>query len=92
MTGLEAVRGKVVVIKYGGNAMGTAGTWAADVLALRAAGAHPVMVHGGGPQVTEMLDRLGIGARFAGGLRVTTPEAMAVVQMVLWPGRPRRCC
>jgi acetylglutamate kinase len=83
MIGLEALRGKTVVVKYGGHAMTGTGTWALDVLTLRAAGANPVIVHGGGPQVTEMLGRLGISAPFAGGLRVTTPEAMAVVQMVL---------
>ena len=78
--------GKVVVIKYGGNAM-TDDTlkkaFAEDIAFLRFAGFQPVVVHGGGPQISTMLDRLGIESEFKGGLRVTTPEAMDVVRMVL---------
>ncbi|HEY9562981.1 MAG TPA: acetylglutamate kinase, partial [Nocardioides sp.] len=77
---------KIVVIKYGGNAM-TDDTlkqaFAEDIAFLRFAGFKPVVVHGGGPQISQMLDRLGIESEFKGGLRVTTPEAMDVVRMVL---------
>ncbi|MDQ6526608.1 acetylglutamate kinase [Nocardioides sp. LHD-245] len=83
---LKAYHGKVVVIKYGGNAM-TDDTlkraFAEDIAFLRFAGFRPVVVHGGGPQISTMLDRLGIESEFRGGLRVTTPEAMDVVRMVL---------
>jgi acetylglutamate kinase len=83
---LKAYHGKVVVVKYGGNAM-TDDTlkraFAEDIAFLRFAGFKPVVVHGGGPQISTMLDRLGIESEFRGGLRVTTPEAMEVVRMVL---------
>jgi acetylglutamate kinase len=83
---LERFHGATVVLKYGGNAMvdealGTA--FAADVMFLRMAGLRPVVVHGGGPQISRMLDRLGIEGEFRGGYRVTSPEAMDVVRMVL---------
>ena len=83
---LERFRGATVVIKYGGNAMvnpALAADFAADVVFLRLVGLRPVVVHGGGPQITTMLDRLGVPSEFRGGLRVTTPEAMDVVRMVL---------
>jgi acetylglutamate kinase len=83
---LERFHGKTVVIKYGGNAMtddGLKGAFAEDIVFLRYAGIRPVVVHGGGPQITSMLSRLGIESEFRGGLRVTTPEAMDVVRMVL---------
>jgi acetylglutamate kinase len=83
---LERFHGKVVVVKYGGNAMISPDlqrAFAEDVAFLRYAGLKPVVVHGGGPQITEHLGRLGIETEFRGGLRVTTPEAMAVVRMVL---------
>jgi acetylglutamate kinase len=83
---LERFHGKIVVIKYGGNAMTTPElqrSFAEDVVFLRYVGLRPVVVHGGGPQITEHLRRLGIETEFRGGLRVTTPEAMAVVRMVL---------
>ena len=83
---LMRYHGKVVVVKYGGNAM-TDETlkqaFAEDIAFLRFAGFRPVVVHGGGPQISEMLARLGIKSEFRGGLRVTTPEAMDVVRMVL---------
>ena len=75
-----------VVVKYGGNAMtdpALQASFASDVLFLRLAGMKPVVVHGGGPQITSMLAALGIESEFAGGYRVTTPEAMDVVRMVL---------
>jgi acetylglutamate kinase len=83
---LERFHGKIVVIKYGGNAMTSPElqrAFAEDVVFLRYAGLKPVVVHGGGPQITEHLDKLGIATDFRGGLRVTTPEAMTVVRMVL---------
>jgi len=85
--GLEELRDKVVVIKYGGNAMtdDTLKTaFAEDVVALRRAGVRPVVVHGGGPQISAMLKRLGISGEFKGGFRVTTPEVLDVVRMVLF--------
>jgi acetylglutamate kinase len=78
--------GKTVVIKYGGHAMENAelaNLFATDVVLMRLVGMNPVVVHGGGPQITEHLGKLGIDSEFRGGLRVTTPEAMAVVRMVL---------
>jgi acetylglutamate kinase len=83
---LQRFHGKVVVIKYGGNAMTSPQlqrAFAEDIVFLRYAGLRPVVVHGGGPQITEHLNRLGIASEFRGGLRVTTPEAMDVVRMVL---------
>ncbi len=77
---------KVIVVKYGGNAMtddGLKRDFAEDIAFLRYAGFKPVVVHGGGPQISAMLDRLDIKSEFRGGLRVTTPEAMDVVRMVL---------
>jgi acetylglutamate kinase len=75
-----------VVIKYGGHAMTDEAlrlAFAQDLVFLRYAGLRPVVVHGGGPQITELLDRLGLESSFTAGLRVTTPEAMEVVRMVL---------
>jgi acetylglutamate kinase len=83
---LERFHGSLVVVKYGGNAMTDAGLQAAfaqDVAFLRYAGLRPVVVHGGGPQIGSMLARLGIESEFRSGLRVTSPEAMDVVRMVL---------
>ncbi|MBF8193421.1 acetylglutamate kinase [Nonomuraea sp. K274] len=83
---LTRFHGATIVIKYGGNAM-TEETlkegFAEDVVFLRHAGLHPVVVHGGGPQISGALDRLGIESTFTAGLRVTTPEAMQVVRMIL---------
>ena len=78
--------GKTVVIKFGGNAMideELKRAFAQDVVFLRHAGLRPVVVHGGGPQISAQLDLLGLESEFKGGLRVTTPEAMNVVRMVL---------
>jgi acetylglutamate kinase len=78
--------GQTVVIKYGGHAMADETlrqAFAQDLVFLRYAGLRPVVVHGGGPQITEHLDRLGVPTTFTAGLRVTTPEAMEVVRMVL---------
>jgi acetylglutamate kinase len=83
---LETYAGKTVVIKYGGNAMvddDLKQAFAQDIVFMKRCGVHPVVVHGGGPQISAMLDRLGIVSEFRGGLRVTSPEAMEVVRMVL---------
>ena len=83
---LKRFSGKIVVVKFGGNAMVSPElqrAFAADMVYLRYVGLKPVVVHGGGPQITAMLDRLGIPSEFRGGYRVTTPEAMEVVRMVL---------
>ncbi|GAB3080397.1 acetylglutamate kinase [Pedococcus soli] len=83
---LERFRGSLVVVKYGGNAMvddELKAAFAQDVAFLRYAGLRPVVVHGGGPQIAQMLGRLGLESEFRGGLRVTTPEVMDVVRMVL---------
>jgi acetylglutamate kinase len=83
---LERFRDALVVVKYGGNAMVDDQlklAFAHDVAFLRYAGLRPVVVHGGGPQIGAMLARLGIPSEFAGGLRVTTPEVMEIVRMVL---------
>jgi acetylglutamate kinase len=83
---LERFQGETVVLKYGGNAM-TDDTlrrsFAQDVVFLRYAGLRPVVVHGGGPQISAQLERLGMQSEFRAGLRVTTPETMDVVRMVL---------
>jgi acetylglutamate kinase len=83
---LDEFHGATVVIKYGGHAMTAdelrAG-FAQDLVFLRHAGLRPVVVHGGGPQVTGHLERLGIGSVFTAGLRVTTEETIDVVRMVL---------
>jgi acetylglutamate kinase len=83
---LERFHGEIVVIKYGGHAMideELRAGFAHDLAFLRYAGLRPVVVHGGGPQVTEFLGRLGIESTFTAGLRVTTPETIDVVRMVL---------
>jgi acetylglutamate kinase len=83
---LDRFHGQTVVIKYGGHAMTDEPLrlgFAQDVVFLRYAGLRPVVVHGGGPQISAQLGRLGIATTFTAGLRVTTPEAMDVVRMVL---------
>ncbi len=84
---LKQLHGKIVVIKYGGNAMTDdvlRCAFAADMAFLRNCGIHPVVVHGGGPQISAMLQRLNIPGDFKGGLRVTTPEVLDVARMVLF--------
>jgi acetylglutamate kinase len=83
---LQRFHDQVVVVKYGGNAMideELKQAFAQDMVFLRLAGIHPVVVHGGGPQISSMLTRLGLPAEFRGGLRVTTPETIDIVRMVL---------
>ncbi len=78
--------GQTVVVKYGGHAMKDEAlkeSFALDVILLRAVGIYPVLVHGGGPQIGELLGRLDIACEFIDGMRVTSPEVMDVVQMVL---------
>jgi acetylglutamate kinase len=84
---LTALNGKIVVVKYGGNAMTDdrlKAAFAADMVFLRNCGIHPVVVHGGGPQISAMLKKLGIAGDFKGGFRVTTPEVLDVARMVLF--------
>ena len=83
---LKSFHGRTVVLKYGGNAMTSPElqqAFAEDVVFLRYAGVRVVVVHGGGPQITAHLDRLGVDSEFRGGLRVTTADTMQVVRMVL---------
>jgi acetylglutamate kinase len=83
---LKRYSGSIIVVKFGGNAMvdeELKRAFAEDMVYLRYAGIRPVIVHGGGPQISAMLEKLGIPSRFVGGYRVTTPEAMEVVRMVL---------
>jgi len=83
---LDTFHGKTVVIKYGGHVMtddSLRRAFAQDVVFLRYAGLRPVVVHGGGPQISAHLARLGLDSTFTAGLRVTTPETMDVVRMVL---------
>lgn len=83
---LKTFHGRTIVVKYGGNAMISPElqqAFAEDVVFLRYAGVRVVVVHGGGPQITAHLDRLGVASEFRGGFRVTTPETMHVVRMVL---------
>ncbi len=77
---------EIVVIKYGGHAMGeeeVARLFAADVVLLKLVGAHPVVVHGGGPQISRMLERTGVKSTFVDGLRVTDAATMEIAEMVL---------
>ncbi|HEY4534505.1 MAG TPA: acetylglutamate kinase [Enteractinococcus sp.] len=83
---IQKFAGTTMVIKYGGNAMVSdelREAFVQDMVFLHHCGIHPVVVHGGGPQINEMLDKLEIASEFRGGLRVTTEETMEVVRMVL---------
>ncbi|MFQ5961957.1 MAG: acetylglutamate kinase [Candidatus Methylomirabilales bacterium] len=83
---IRAFRGKTLVIKYGGAAMERADlkeSFALDVILLRYVGINPVIVHGGGPQIGALMKRLGKEPQFVGGMRVTDPETMEIVEMVL---------
>lgn len=84
---LKSLHGKIVVIKYGGNAMTDdtlKAAFADDMVFLVNCGIRPVVVHGGGPQISAMLKKLGIAGDFKGGFRVTTPEVLDVARMVLF--------
>jgi acetylglutamate kinase len=77
---------EIVVVKYGGHAMGeeaTARSFARDIVLLEQTAINPVVVHGGGPQIGEMLKKLGIKSEFAGGLRITDEKTIEIVEMVL---------
>ncbi len=83
---LQRYDGATVVVKFGGHAMGDADSmqgFARDIVLMKQCGLHPVVVHGGGPQINQMLERLGVKSEFRDGLRVTTAEAAEVVEMVL---------
>jgi len=83
---MQAYAGKTVVIKYGGHAMGDAElgkAFARDVALLRQSGVEPIVVHGGGPQIGAMLERMGIKSEFKGGMRVTDRATVEIVEMVL---------
>lgn len=83
---LRRFSGKTIVIKYGGHAMideGLKASFAEDVVLLKFIGINPVVVHGGGPQIAQLLDQLGIESHFVGGMRVTDQRTMDVVEMVL---------
>ena len=83
---IQLFSNKTVVVKYGGHAMvdeALRDSFARDIVLLRCVGMHPVVVHGGGPQIDAIMRRMGISARFEGGLRVTDAATMEVVDMVL---------
>ncbi len=83
---MQRYNGQTVVVKYGGAAMGDAAlsaAFASDIVMLRQVGINVVVVHGGGPQIGAMLDKVGVENEFVNGLRVTTAEAIVVVEMVL---------
>ena len=83
---MQRYSGAVVVVKFGGNAMGddeAMAEFARDIVLMRQVGIHPVVVHGGGPMINEMLTKLGIASHFVRGKRVTTRETVQVVEMVL---------
>jgi len=83
---IQRFHGKTVVIKYGGNAMvdpELKSAFARDVVLLKLVGINPVVVHGGGPQISELLERIGKKSEFIDGMRVTDQETMDVVEMVL---------
>jgi acetylglutamate kinase len=83
---LQRYDGETIVVKFGGHAMGDAASmerFARDIVLMKQCGVNPVVVHGGGPQINEMLERLQIKSEFADGLRVTTAESVEVVEMVL---------
>jgi len=83
---IQRFSGKTVVVKYGGNAMGDNKlqlSFARDIVLMKAVGINPVVVHGGGPQIGELLERLSIESKFIDGMRVTDSKTMDVVEMVL---------
>jgi len=83
---MQRYENKTVVVKYGGHAMGDAGlgrAFARDIALLKQAGINPIVVHGGGPQIAAMLQKIGLESRFEGGLRVTDAKTVEIVEMVL---------
>ena len=86
---LQRFVGKTIVVKYGGNAMideELKNSFARDMVMLKLVGINPIVVHGGGPQIGDLLAKLNIESRFVNGMRVTTSETMDVVEMVLGGG------
>ncbi|HAU06870.1 MAG TPA: acetylglutamate kinase, partial [Gammaproteobacteria bacterium] len=83
---IQRFSGQTIVIKYGGNAMVDAtlkNSFARDIVLLKAVGINPIIVHGGGPQIGELLERVGKESHFIGGMRVTDNDTMDIVEMVL---------
>ena len=83
---IQKFHGHTVVIKYGGNAMideQLKQNFARDVVLMKLVGINPIVVHGGGPQIGDLLDKLGIESKFVSGMRITDADTMDVVQMVL---------
>ena len=83
---MQKYENRTVVVKYGGHAMGNpelGRAFARDIALLKQSGINPIVVHGGGPQIGQMLDRMSIQSRFEGGLRVTDEKTMEIVEMVL---------
>ena len=83
---IQKFAGRTIVVKYGGNAMtdeDLKASFASDIVLMQAVGMRPIVVHGGGPQIGELLKRLNIESKFIDGMRVTTEETMDVVEMVL---------
>jgi len=83
---IQKFAGRTIVVKYGGNAMtdeDLKASFARDIVLMQAVGMRPIVVHGGGPQIGELLERLNIESKFVDGMRVTTEETMDVVEMVL---------
>ena len=83
---IQKFAGRTIVVKYGGNAMiddALKASFARDIVLMQAVGMRPIVVHGGGPQIGDLLERLNIESRFVDGMRVTTEETMDVVEMVL---------
>ena len=83
---IQKFAGRTIVVKYGGNAMtdeDLKASFARDIVLMQAVGMHPIVVHGGGPQIGDLLERLNIESKFIDGMRVTTEETMDVVEMVL---------
>ena len=83
---IQQLSNKVIVVKFGGNAMTDEtlrNNFARDMVLLKQIGLHPVIIHGGGPQITSYLKKLGIVSEFANGLRITDPESIHIIEMVL---------
>jgi len=83
---IQQLSNKVIVVKFGGNAMmddTLRNNFARDMVLLKQVGLHPVIVHGGGPQITSYLKKLGVESEFANGLRITDPESVHIIEMVL---------
>ena len=83
---IQQLSNKVIVVKFGGNAMTDEtlrNNFARDMVLLKQVGLHPVIIHGGGPQITSYLKKLGIESEFANGLRISDPESIHIIEMVL---------